>query len=156
MRERGGIARSGERRSGERARGGGAALPRRTARRIVSPMRTSRRRVLCAALAGAVPCVALAQPADLLLTNARVWTGDSARPWAAAVAVRGERILAVGSLADVARHQAASTRVRDLRGAFVAPGFIDNHTHFDQAGALLLGVNLLDVADEAGLARRVR
>ena len=43
----------------------------------------------------------------------------------------------------------------ELRGRFVAPGFIDNHTHFDRAGELILGVNLLDVADEAGLVRRV-
>ena len=97
-----------------------------------------------------------AQEADLLLTNARVWTGDSARPWAQAVAVRGDRILAVGAGADLRTHRAARTRVLDLGGRFVAPGFIDNHTHFGQAGALLLGANLLDVNDDSSLVRRVR
>jgi predicted amidohydrolase YtcJ len=99
---------------------------------------------------------AAAQSADLLLTNTRVWTGDSAAPWAEAVAVAGDRIVAVGSTADLAHWRGPATRVLDLASRFVTPGFIDNHTHFGQAGALLLGVNLLDVADEAGLIRRVR
>ena len=98
----------------------------------------------------------VAQQADLIVTAGRVWTGDSARPTAQAVALRGERIVAVGSRAEVLRQRGPSTRVIDLPGAFVAPGFIDSHTHFAQAGALILGVNLLDVADAGGLVRRVR
>ena len=93
---------------------------------------------------------------DLILHDARIWTGDDERPWAEAVAVRGERIVAVGADADVLPLGGALTVVRDLEGAFVAPGFIDNHTHFDQAGALLLGINLLEVADAEGLVRAVR
>ncbi|MGH7700478.1 MAG: amidohydrolase [Gemmatimonadales bacterium] len=68
----------------------------------------------------------------------------------------GERILAVGPTAAVLRYRGPATRVLALDGGFVAPGFIDNHTHFQQAGALILGVNLLDVADEPALIRRVR
>jgi len=96
------------------------------------------------------------QEADLVITNARVWTGDSARPFAEAIAIRGDRILAVGGTRELAVHQGARTRMIDLAGRFAMPGFIDNHTHFAQAGALLLGVNLLDVSDDAALARRVR
>jgi hypothetical protein len=96
------------------------------------------------------------QEADLIITNANVWTGDSVRPSARAIAVRGDRILAVGTDAEVQRHRTSFTRVLDAGGRFVSPGFIDNHTHFGQAGALLLGVNLLDVSDEAMLVRRVR
>ena len=107
------------------------------------------------ALALAAPTAA-AQEADLVVTNARVWTGDTLRPWAAAVAVRDGRFLAVGDAAAVAAHRTAHTRVVDAGGRLVVPGFIDNHTHFNQAGALLLGANLLDVADAAGLVRRVR
>jgi predicted amidohydrolase YtcJ len=99
---------------------------------------------------------ATAQQANLILTGARVWTGDSARPWAQAIAIAGSRIVAVGSTAEVNAWRGPGTRVLDLTGRFITPGFIDNHTHFAQAGALLLGVNLLDVADEAGLVRRVR
>ena len=100
-------------------------------------------------------CLLLAQSADILVTG-RIWTGDSSRPYAEAVAISGDRILAVGSPAELARVAGPSTRRLDLAGRFITPGFIDNHTHFGQAGALLLGVNLLDVADERALARRVR
>ena len=96
-----------------------------------------------------------ADTATLVLTGGRVWTGDPARPWAEAVALAGDRLLAVGSAAEVAPLRGPGTRWIELNGRFVAPGFIDNHTHFDRAGELLLGVNLLDVADEASLARRV-
>lgn len=103
-----------------------------------------------------LPASLAAQEATLLLTGARVWTGDSARPWAEAVAVTGDRIVGVGSAAELARFRGPGTRVLELRGRFVSPGFIDNHTHFGQAGALLLGANLLDVADHGALVRRVR
>lgn len=113
-----------------------------------------RRVALLVALA--IPCLASAQQADLILTNGRLWTGDSLKPRAEAVAILGDRILAVGSRDEVLATRGPKTVVRDMRGRFVAPGFIDNHTHFAQAGALLTGVNLLDVADAATLVRRVR
>ena len=103
------------------------------------------------------PALAHGQHADLILTRARVWTGAAnATGEVTAIAIAGERILAVGTDAQMAAHRGPATRVIELPGRFIAPGFIDNHTHFAQAGALLLGVNLLDVADEAGLIRRVR
>jgi predicted amidohydrolase YtcJ len=107
-------------------------------------------------LAVFIPVALSAQPADLILAGARVWTADSLRPRAEAVAVRGSRILAIDSRSDIMRHRGPRTRVLELRGRFVAPGFIDNHTHFQQAGALILGVNLLDVANASALVRRVR
>ena len=97
-----------------------------------------------------------AQDADLIIRNARVWTGDSARPRAEALAVRGERILAVGSNAEVDRHRSPRTRVIDAGGRLVTPGFIDDHTHLSQAGALLIGANLLDVSSAAPFASRVK
>jgi hypothetical protein len=102
------------------------------------------------------PALAAAQDADLIVLGSRVWTGDSLRPFAEGVAVVGRHILAVGTRDAVLAHRGPRTRVVDLPAGFVAPGFIDNHTHFNQAGALLLGVNLLDVADAPGLVRRVR
>ncbi|MCA9737049.1 MAG: amidohydrolase, partial [Gemmatimonadetes bacterium] len=92
---------------------------------------------------------------DLLLVDGTVWTGVQGAPYAEAVAARGGRIVYVGSSAGARRLVGPSTRVLELDGRFVAPGFIDNHTHFNRAGELLLGVNLLDVADEEGLVRRV-
>jgi predicted amidohydrolase YtcJ len=99
-----------------------------------------------------------AQQADgtaQVLVNARIWTGDSERPWAEAVAVHGGRVVAVGSRNEVLQAVGQAAPVEDLGGGFVTPGFIDTHTHFQYAGALLLGVNLLDVSDDAGLVQRV-
>ena len=97
-----------------------------------------------------------AASADKILTNATIWTGDQDQPTAEAIAIRGNRILAVGSEADVAPHEASATETIDLDGRFVVPGFIDNHTHFNNAGALKLGINLLDVNDPESLVREVR
>ncbi len=105
-------------------------------------------------MAGTLPPAA-AQEADLIVVVDRAWTGDEARPWAEAAAIRGDRILAVGSAADLDVHSSGHTRVIRIDGGFMTPGFIDNHTHFNSAGALLLGVNLLDVADDDGLRQRV-
>src|SRR5690606_16312809 len=141
-----------------------AARAGRPAMRLATPGGQTMRRAtlltptLALALALAPAPALLAQPADLILTGARVWTGATDGPGTAAtaIAIAGDRILAVGTDAELATHRGPATRVIDLAGRFIAPGFIDNHTHFAQAGALLLGVNLLDVADEAGLARRAR
>ena len=97
-----------------------------------------------------------AQEADLIVRNARLWTGDSTRPRAEALAVRGERLIAVGSNADADRHRSPRTRVIDAGGRFITPGFIDDHTHFSQAGALLIGANLLDVSTPPPFAARVK
>ena len=93
--------------------------------------------------------------ADLILTGGQIWTGEADRPWVEAVATRGEEILRVGAASDVAGERRPWTRVIDLDGRYAGPGFIDNHTHFNRAGELLLGVNLLDVADRDGLRDRV-
>jgi predicted amidohydrolase YtcJ len=115
-------------------------------------------RAICAAalLVVVTAAPAAAQQIDLIITGGRVWTGDEQRPWAEAVAVTGSRIHAVGSRAEILALRGAHTDVIDMPGRFVTPGFIDNHTHFNSAGALLLGANLLAVADEAGLAAAVR
>ena len=103
-----------------------------------------------------LPIGLAAQEADVIFSGGRVWTGDSANPWAEAVAVSGNRIVAVGSDEDVASFRGSDTRVIDLDGRFLSPGFIDNHTHFSRAGELLLGINLLEVSDEEGLVAEVR
>lgn len=101
-------------------------------------------------------CTAPGPEADLIVENARIWTGDSTNPWAEAMAVRGERLLVVGARGEVRQHRTRHTRVIDAGGRLITPGFIDNHTHFNSAGALLLGVNLLDVSTAEPFAQRVR
>ncbi len=110
---------------------------------------------LCVLLIG-TGCGTPAPEADLVLLNGRVWTGDSTAPWAEALAVRDGRLLAVGTTPEIRRHRTGNTRVIDAEGRLVTPGFIDNHTHFIQAGALLLGARLLDVSTPDSLVARIR
>ena len=88
---------------------------------------------------------AAAQQADLILTNGRIYSLDPARPWADAVAIQGERIVAVGTAAEMAARRGPATRVIDLKGRFASPGFNDAHVHIDSTGSLLVGANLLEV-----------
>ena len=123
------------------------------------------------------------RPAHLVLLNGKIWTlakyipppppeleeGEEAPPpfkpeltedgmWIAeAVAIRGSRIIAVGTTEEIQRMVGENfTRVINLKGRLVLPGFIDNHTHFAQAGRLLLGLNLLEVNEAVEFQRRVR
>jgi hypothetical protein len=123
----------------------------------MTPLPGWRALALCAALVAAqLPRTLGAQEADVIVRNARIWTGDTLRPRAQAVAIRGARLIAVGSDADADMHRTPRTRVIDAGGRFITPGFIDDHTHFSQAGALLIGANLLDVSSAAPLAARVK
>src|SRR5687767_7908635 len=67
--------------------------------------------------------------ADLILTNAKVYTVETGQPWAEAVAIRDGKILTVGSAAEVGKRKGAATRVVDLGGRFVMPAFGDAHAH---------------------------
>jgi hypothetical protein len=78
----------------------------------------------------------------MIYTNARIWTGDEAQPWAEGLAVQDSLLLAVGTDADVRRLQGSETDVVDLQGRLVVPGFIDNHVHFLSGGFQLASVDL--------------
>lgn len=93
---------------------------------------------------------------ELVLTNGRIYTLDPARPWAEAVSIAGGRIQAVGSSAEIGRAAGEAARVIDLRGAFALPGFNDAHVHVESTGALLVGVNLLDVHEPVAFTARIR
>jgi predicted amidohydrolase YtcJ len=89
--------------------------------------------------------------AAVILTNGKIWTGDARRPWAEAVAIEGNRIVAVGSSADIGRNGT----IIDLKGRLAVPGFIDNHTHFIEGGFELSRVHLRDAATQQEFARRI-
>ena len=95
-------------------------------------------------------------PVDLAFVNARVYTLDASRPWVEAVAISGTRIVAVGSTAEIQKLTTTGTKVIDLKGAFASPGFNDAHVHIDSTGALLVGVNLLDVHEPKAFAARIK
>ncbi len=81
-------------------------------------------------------------PADLVLRNGHVVTVDDAHPSAEAVAVSAGRILAVGSDADIQQYVGPGTRVIDLNGRLLVPGFIDAHAHFMGIGQALKQLDL--------------
>ncbi|MBP9211263.1 MAG: amidohydrolase [Bacteroidetes bacterium] len=93
------------------------------------------------------------QYADVIYTNGRIWTVDSARPEAEAVAVIGGRIAFVGSSKAAAKWKGSGTKVVDLKRRRVLPGFIDNHTHFMTGGFQLQSVDLRTAGDEQAFAR---
>ena len=91
---------------------------------------------LVAGVVGASIAMQAQQPAaDIILTNGKVITVDDQFSIAQAVAVRGDRIVAVGTNAEITRLAGPSTRRIDVRGKTVMPGFIDNHAHFQEEGA---------------------
>jgi hypothetical protein len=94
------------------------------------------------------------RPADLIVYG-RVWTGDTARPWAAGIALRGETIVAAGSTRDVNRFRGPSTRVLGGGDRSVLPGFGDSHTHFVDGGFQLMSVDLRDADSPAEFTRRL-
>jgi len=94
--------------------------------------------------------------ADLVLTNGHIYTVDNARPVVTALAVRGGRVLFVGSDAEARALATSSTTVIDLRGATVVPGFTDAHAHLLGLGTTLQRVNLAGSASYDEVIARVR
>jgi predicted amidohydrolase YtcJ len=97
----------------------------------------------------------LPAPADLVVYG-RIWTGDSARPWAQAVAVEKDRIVAVGDSAAIAPRVGPATTVLRSGKGMVAPGFMDSHTHFIYGGFQLTSVELRDAASPAEFIARIK
>jgi predicted amidohydrolase YtcJ len=101
-------------------------------------------------------CSSRPEPADLVLTGGVVFTADSTGTLAEAVAVRGNRVLAVGSAEEIAgRIVQGVTRVIDLGGAFVTPGFNDAHAHLLGVGGALELIDLTVVRDWARMGELV-
>jgi predicted amidohydrolase YtcJ len=103
------------------------------------------------------------RPADLILKNGKVITLNASFTIAQAIAIAGDRIVAVGPDAAMAAHTAPGTRVIDLKGKVVIPGLVDGHAHMDREG--LKGVypslagarSIRDIQDRiAKLARKAR
>jgi predicted amidohydrolase YtcJ len=108
---------------------------------------------LCAAALAA--CGGARPMADEILINGRVWTGEAARPWAEAVAVRDGRILAVGTPSDIRKMAGPETATLDAAGGLILPGFIDSHVHFINGGFSATNVQLRDAASKAEFIRRL-
>lgn len=83
-----------------------------------------------------------AQPPQTIYTNGRFYTVDEKQPWAEAVAVRDGRIAAIGKTAEVLASKGDTTRVVDLGGRFVMPGFVEGHAHLRNLGEAQLNLKL--------------
>jgi predicted amidohydrolase YtcJ len=95
-------------------------------------------------------------PADRILTGGRVWTADTARPWAESVAVRGERIVFVGPSTGADALRGPKTEVIELAGRLVTPGFNDAHLHLVSGAVTLERVDLIEAQDTAAVQAAIR
>ena len=93
----------------------------------------------------------MSQEADILITNADVFTADAENEHAEAVAVRGNRILWVGSNAEAKEWQGEDTRVINGQGKTLMPGFIDSHFHLLWGCIWLSSAQLQDVKTKEDL-----
>ena len=94
--------------------------------------------------------------ADTVILHGKIYTLNSKQPWAEALAIRGDRVVAVGSDSEITKLQSKNTQVIDARGRLVLPGFTDCHIHFID-GAFSLGrVNLEGAKDPSDIQQRLR
>src|SRR5208282_936379 len=93
---------------------------------------------------------------EVILINGKIWTVCRARPEAEAIAIWRDRIVAVGPTEEVRTLAGKGTRIIDLQGRRVVPGFYDSHIHLLGSGQRLSQVALKDAADEAEFGRRLR
>ncbi len=119
-----------------------------------------RRVLVVGGLAGIAVAVSLgaqrADPADLILTNAKIVTMDAGRPRAAALAIRGERIAAVGTTAEVLKLKGDGTKVIDIGGKTIVPGLVDGHLHFAGLAERGQSIDLSEARSETDAAALVR
>jgi predicted amidohydrolase YtcJ len=95
-------------------------------------------------------------PADLVLVNGKIWTVNDKQAEVEAVAVLGNRIAAVGSTEEIRKWVGANTKVIDLQGKRVTPGFNDSHVHFLDGGMGLASVQLRDARTPEEFRGRIR
>ena len=94
--------------------------------------------------------------ADLIIVNANIHTLDNNQPTAEAVAILGNRIIAVGSNDEIKKLQGPNTRTIDAKGQLILPGFNDAHVHFMSGGFQLSSVDLRDANTPQEFAERIR
>lgn len=107
-------------------------------------------------LTSLISCTHPSEPADLVITNATIWTGNEEQPYAQAMAIRADTLLFVGSNEAVAKYQTDQTETLDAQGHFITPGFIDSHVHFLTGGFNLSSVQLRDAQTPEEFANRIK
>ena len=108
---------------------------------------------LCASLQAASPP---SNAADTIILNARIYTVNPQQPSAEALAISGEKIIAVGSTNEIQKYRNASTKIIDAQSHFVLPGFVDCHIHFMDGSMGLTRVDLNDAKTVTEIQKRVK
>jgi predicted amidohydrolase YtcJ len=103
-----------------------------------------------------ISCSYKQKKADLIVTNATIWTGNDTQPRAESMAIAGDTLMDVGSEKEILQYKGENTKVIDLEGHFVTPGFIDSHLHFLTGGFNLASVQLRDARTKEEFIRRIR
>ena len=103
--------------------------------------------LLCALLTMFGAAAAADDPIATVLWNGLIFTAEHEHPYAEAVAIKGDRIIAVGALASVLQSAGPGARKLDLKGKFLMPGMIDAHAHPIAGGVTLIQANFPDTKD---------
>jgi predicted amidohydrolase YtcJ len=93
--------------------------------------------------------------ADLVVLNATIWTGNTEKPNAESMAIKGDSIIAIGSNEELNSYIKTAKEVFDVKGAFITPGFIDSHVHLMMGGNALLSVQLRDAETKNEFINRI-
>jgi predicted amidohydrolase YtcJ len=120
---------------------------------MLHPLRLA---IVAAAAALVAPAAQTPPPADLIVHDAQIYTVDTARPSAQAIAVRGARIAAVGGNAAILAMRGEATRVIDAGGAAIVPGLQDAHGHFAELGENLQTLDFRGTTSFEQVVARVR
>jgi predicted amidohydrolase YtcJ len=95
-------------------------------------------------------------PYDVVIINARIYTLNPQQPWAEALAIRGDKIVAVGTSKEINAHPLAGTKVIDAKGQLVLPGFTDCHIHFMEGSLGLTRVDLIGTKSVEEIQKKVK
>jgi predicted amidohydrolase YtcJ len=93
--------------------------------------------------------------ADLIVTNARIYTVDDGHPFVSALAVRDGKVAFVGSVREALLLRGSNTRVLDAAGRTVIPGMVDAHAHLFGLGEFLRSIDLTDTRSFDDIVSRV-
>jgi len=93
--------------------------------------------------------------AEMILLNGHIWTLNPEKPEAEALAIVQNKIIKVGQNSELKRMAGPQSKIIDLKGAFVLPGFIDSHTHFLNGGLSLRSVQLRDCQSKEEFISRI-
>lgn len=101
-------------------------------------------------------CTTKSTKAELIVSNASIWTANEEQPRATAMAISGDSILAIGNLEEVKEFADDATEMKDAGGRFIVPGFIDSHVHLLMGGNALLSVELRDASTKEEFIKRIK